>query len=65
MKDITIGNGILRSTKQVEQFKTYVLIHDTVDGWSTYKVPNFLYQQFQDGKLSYWDMIQHKKTKEV
>lgn len=61
--NIVLSNGILKSTKDVEVYKTYALIHDITSGWITYKVPINLYKQFKSGKINYWDMCLNKKSK--
>jgi len=63
VNQIVLRNGILKSTKDVEIFNTYVLIHDMIDGWITYKVPKQLYKKFKRGAISYWDMCFDKSTK--
>lgn len=63
MKELVLRNGILKSTKDVEEFKTFVLIHDMTDGWVTYKVPKKLYREFENGKVNYWNMLQDKRVK--
>ena len=63
MKEIILRNGILKSTKDVEIFKKFVLIHDMTDGWITYKIPKKLYNEFLKGKLNYWDMVLDKSVK--
>jgi len=62
MKEIVLRNGIIKSTKDVEIFKTFVLIHDTTDGWITYKVPKNLYNDFENNKIDYFDMICNDKV---
>lgn len=61
--DIVLSNGIIKSTKEVEVIGKYAYIEDMCSGWTTYKVPIELYNNFKAGKLEYWDMVYHKKTK--
>lgn len=63
MKEIILQNGILKSTKDVEEFKTFVLIHDMTDGWITYTVPKKLYNTFLNGSIDYWNMVLDKSVK--
>jgi hypothetical protein len=63
LKEIVLRNGILKTTKDIEVFKTYILIHDTTNGWITYKVPRKLYTAFENNKIDYWKMIFNKDVK--
>jgi hypothetical protein len=63
MTEIVLQNGILKSTKDVEIFKSFVLIHDMTDGWITYKVPKKLYNDYENDKIEYWDMVLDKSVK--
>ena len=64
-QEIILNNGILTSSKDVEIFNDHVRLHDTVDGWTTYKIPIDLYKSFLNKSISYWDMIEHSSVKEV
>jgi hypothetical protein len=63
LKEIVLRNGILKTTKDIEVFKTFVVVHDTTSGWVCYKVPKQLYNKFSAGKIDYWDMVFDKKVK--